>query len=184
MNRLAFTVTSSPIQRVASTRMKCPLEKSSTSPGTARTRLTTRSARAAAWAGDSPPGTAVAEQFPIGALRPDFGSAVPLILTIVPFDQIRVDFSDSSKASQLARAPGALQRARKHLGKTQSAQPFLEAARIALATFCQRQVGKSRVLTRESPSGFPMPGKVNYRKHLVHTFTRSLGSHHPNDGFW
>src|SRR6478672_11492539 len=104
----------------------------------------------------------------------DLGTAATLIIAIIPFDQIPVDFSDSSKASQFTGAPGTLQRARKHFGKTQSAQPFLEAARIALATFCERQVSKSRVLTRESPSGFPMPGQVNYRKHLVHTFTRSL----------
>ena len=98
----------------------------------------------------------------------DVSSAATLIIAIVPFDQIPVDFSDSSKASQLTGAPGTLQRAGKHLGKTQSAQPFLEPARIALATFCERQVSKSRVLTRESPSGFPVSGQVNDRKHLVH----------------
>src|SRR5262249_44918884 len=127
MNRLAFTVTSSPIQRVASTRMKCPLEKSSTSPGTARRRFTTPPApRAQAvhyaigargglgWR--FPSRSAVAEQFPAGALRPDLGSAASLIFTIVPFDQILVDFSHGSKTSQLTGAPGTLQRAGKHLG--------------------------------------------------------------------
>ena len=38
---------SSPSQRAASVRKKCPLEKISTSSPTARTRFTTRSARAA-----------------------------------------------------------------------------------------------------------------------------------------
>ena len=70
------------------------------------------------------------------------------IIAIVPFDQIRVDFSDSSKASQLARAPGALQRARKHLGKTQSAQPFHEAARIAGAA-----EGGEIIASRETVEG-------------------------------
>ena len=47
---------SSPSQREANARRKWPLEKSNVSPSTARTRLITRSARAPAWSGDSPPG--------------------------------------------------------------------------------------------------------------------------------
>src|SRR5215510_9536498 len=105
-----------------------------------------------------PSRSAVAEQFPAGALRPDLGSAASLIFTIVPFDQILVDFSHGSKTSQLTGAPGTLQRAGKHLGKSQSTQPILEPSRIALATFCERQVGKSCVLARDSPSGFAVPG--------------------------
>ena len=52
----------------------------------------------------------------------------------------------------------------------QSAQPFGKPARVALATFCQRQVGKSRVLARERPRGFPVSCQVNDLKHLVHAF--------------
>src|SRR5215470_13119549 len=94
-----------------------------------------------------------------------------LVIAIVPLDQIPVDFSDSSKAGQLTSASDTLQWAGKHLGKTQSAQPFLEPPRAALAAFCQRQVGKSRVLTRESPRGFPVSCQVNDLKRLVHRFT-------------
>src|SRR5437667_115292 len=47
---------SSPSQRAANTRRKCPLEKTSTSPPIARTRRTTRSARAPTWSGAPPPG--------------------------------------------------------------------------------------------------------------------------------
>jgi hypothetical protein len=101
----------------------------------------------------------------------DVNGSATLVIAIVPFDQIPVDFSDSSKASQLTGAPGTLQWAGKHLGKTQSAQPFLEPARIALATFCERQVSKSRVLTRESPSGFPVSCQVNDLKRSVGGFT-------------
>ncbi len=55
------------------------------------------------------------------------------------------------------RGPGGtLQQAGKHPGETYSAQPFPDLARIALATFRERQVGKSRVLTRDSPGGFPV----------------------------
>ena len=51
---LLLTVGSSQIQRAASIRMKSPLVKSRTFPWIARTRLTTRSARALTWAGNSP----------------------------------------------------------------------------------------------------------------------------------
>src|SRR4029450_12396501 len=95
-----------------------------------------------------PSWTAVAEQFPAGALRLDFGSASPLVIAIVPFDQITATFGHGSKAGQLAGAPGTLQRAGKHLAKTQFTQPFFEPARIALATFCQRQGGKCLVWVR------------------------------------
>src|SRR4029453_8761605 len=115
-----------------------------------------------------PSRSAVAEQFPVGALGADLGSAAPLILAIVPFDQIRVDFSYISKASQLTSAPSPLQWAGKDFGKSQSMQPFLEPARIALATLRERQVCKSCMLARERPGGFTVPRQVNSREHLSH----------------
>jgi hypothetical protein len=50
----------------------------------------------------------------------DISSTATFVIAIVPFEQIRVDFSHSSKPSQLTGARGALQRARKHFGETQS----------------------------------------------------------------
>src|SRR5262245_47306132 len=90
-----------------------------------------------------PSRSAVAEQFPAGALRPDLGSAASLIFTIVPFDQILVDFSHGSKTSQLTGAPGTLQRAGKHLGKSQYKQPILETTTIELATVWARHGSES-----------------------------------------
>src|SRR5262245_30851267 len=110
----------------------------------------------------------------------DVSAIATLIIAIVPLDQILVDFSGCSKARQLAGALGALERTGKHLGKTQSTQPFLKSARVALAAFCQRQVGESRVLARERPRGFPVPCQVNDRKRLVHTFTHSVRCHDAN----
>jgi hypothetical protein len=101
----------------------------------------------------------------------DVSSNPALILAVVPFEQVSVDFSHSSKARQLTGPGDTLQRAGKHLGESYSPQPFLEPARIAFATFCQRQVRKSRVLARERPRGLSVPGKVNDRKHFVHQFT-------------
>ena len=81
------------------------------------------------------------KQLPIGTFFVDVSSKATLILAIVPFEQVPVDFSYSSEAGQLAGPGGTLQRAGKHLGESHSAQPFLKPARIALATFCERQVG-------------------------------------------
>src|SRR5215467_7392736 len=115
-----------------------------------------------------PSGASITKQLPLGALLVDISGEAALILAVVPFEQVPVDFSHSSKASQLAGSGSALQRAGKHLGESHSAQPFLKPARIALATLCQRQVRKSRVLARERPRGFPMSGQVNDRKHFAH----------------
>src|SRR5215510_3173692 len=161
---------SSPSQRAASTRRKCPLEKSNTFPCTARAFD-----RAVCPRPDLvrrfPSGASITKQLPLGALLVDISGEAALILAVVPFEQVPVDFSHSSKASQLAGSGSALQRAGKHLGESHSAQPFLKPARIALATLCQRQVRKSRVLARERPRGFSVSGQVNDWKHFAHRFT-------------
>src|SRR5436309_6258603 len=108
-----------------------------------------------------PSGAAIPKQLPIRALPVDVSGKATLILAIVPFEQVPIDFSHSSKASQLAGPGGTLQRAGKHLCESYSTQPFLEPAGITLATLRERQVGKSRVLARESPGSFPVPGQVN-----------------------
>src|SRR4030095_14916531 len=168
MNRLALTVTASPIQRVASTRMKCPLENSSTSPCTACRRCTTQSARAEAWAGASPSWPAVAEQEPAGTLGLNLGGAAPLILAVVPFDQITIHCGHRPEAGQLTGPGRALQGTGIHLGERQAAQPFPELAGVALAALGQRQVGQSRVLAREAPSRLAMPSQVNDRQLFTH----------------
>src|SRR5436309_3768822 len=116
-------------------------------------------------------GAAIAKQLPIRALPVDVSGNATLILAIVPFEQVPVDFSRSSKASQLAGPGGTLQGAGQHLGESHSTQPFLQPAGIALATFGERQVGQARVLARERPGGFPVSSQVNDRQHFVHRFT-------------
>src|SRR5437773_3513346 len=117
-----------------------------------------------------PSGAAIPKQLPIRALPVNVSGKAALILAIVPFEQVPIDFSHSSKASQLAGPGGTLQRAGKHLGESYSTQPFLKPACIALAAFRERQVGKSSVLARERPRGFPVPGEVNDRQHFAHRF--------------
>jgi hypothetical protein len=78
---------------------------------------------------------AVAEQLPVRALRVDLGRAAALILAVVPFDQIGVDFGHGTKAGQIAGADRALQGTGEDLGKGQSPQPLAEGAGVAFAAF-------------------------------------------------
>src|SRR5262245_57297616 len=118
-----------------------------------------------------PSGASITKKLPLGALLMAISGEAALVLAVVPFEQVPVDFGHSSKARQLAGSGSALQRAGKHLGESHSAQPFLKPARIALPTLCQRQVRKSRVLARERPRGFSVSGQVNDWKHFDHRFT-------------
>src|SRR3974390_3462301 len=68
--------------------------------------------------------TAVAKQLPVRPFLADLGTGTALILTVVPFDQVPIDFGFSSEASQLAGPRGALQGTGKHPGKCQAFQPF------------------------------------------------------------
>ena len=49
-------------------------------------------------------GAAVTEQFPVWSLGMDLSRAAALIVAVIPFDQVGVDFSRSPKAGQLAGA--------------------------------------------------------------------------------
>ena len=100
-----------PSQRAASTRRKCALEKSSTSPVDgahardhairARADLLRRLAAR----------TAVAEELPVRALRVDLGRGAPLVVAVVPLDEVGVDVGAVAEARQLAGSARALQRA-------------------------------------------------------------------------
>jgi hypothetical protein len=84
-------------QRAASTRKKCPLEKISTLSLISRTRVTTRSARGYVGRRFSVE-TPVAKQLPIRSLRPNIHGAKSFVVTVVPFNQVRIDFGYGSEA--------------------------------------------------------------------------------------
>src|SRR5262249_3473314 len=49
-----------------------------------------------------PPGAAVPEQLPIGALGVDLGARAAFVRPVIPFTKIRIDFSRRAEAGQLA----------------------------------------------------------------------------------
>src|SRR6185436_3818600 len=46
--------------------------------------------------------TAVVKQLPVRALHMDLGGAAPLVLAVVPFEEVAIDFGDGLEAGQLA----------------------------------------------------------------------------------
>ena len=106
----------------------------------------------------------VAEQLPLRPRSKDLVCAETLVLTVVPFDQIAIDFGYGPEPGQLTCPYRALQWARKHLPEIQSSQSFSQRAGVLLAALRQWKIGKPRMLPRQAPSGLAVPGQVNNRK--------------------
>ena len=106
----------------------------------------------------------VAEQLPLRPRSKDLVCAETLVLTVVPFDQIAVDFGNCPEPRQLTCPCGALQWARKNLSEIQSSKSFSERAGVLLAALRQWKIGKPRMLTRQAPRGLAVPGQTNNRK--------------------
>src|SRR5262245_7547393 len=120
-----------------------------------------------------PSRAAVAEQLPVGALCPNIGRPPSLILAVVPFQQIGIDFGDGPKAGQFTCPAGALQGTGKDLGERQSLQALLKPGGVALAALGQRQIGQACMLAREAPRGLTVPGQVNDGNRFAHAFLPS-----------
>src|SRR5260370_39773210 len=98
----------------------------------------------------------------------DLGSGETLILAIVPFEQIAIDFGHGPKPRQLASPCRAPHWARKHLFEIESSQSFSERAGVMFAALCQQKVCEPRMLTRAARLSLSLPGQVNNRKSLAH----------------
>src|SRR6516164_128572 len=68
-------------------------------------------------------GTTVAKQLPARTLFVDLLGSTPLVLAIIPFQQIAVSLRFTSESGQLAGSDRALQRACEHFGESEAPQP-------------------------------------------------------------
>ena len=84
---------------------------------------------------------------------------VPLVVTVIPFDQIGIDFGHSPEAGQFARPPGTLQRTGEDVCERHPLKPLAQATGIPFAMLGERNVGQAGVLARQAPLRFAMPGK-------------------------
>jgi len=97
---------------------------------------------------------------PIRPFGQDFGGAATLVIAVIPFGEIGIDFGGRTKAGEFASPHRALRRAGQDLGKNHSVQPRRERPRLALAILGQGQIGAAGVLTREAPGGFAVPPEI------------------------
>src|SRR5436309_7579774 len=101
-------------------------------------------------------------------LRMNLDRAETFVLAVVPFDQIVIDFGCGAEAGQFAGASGTLQGTRENLCKCQSGQPFPKPSGVAFATLGQGQIGQSRMLALQAPSGLAVTHQINHWKDLAH----------------
>ena len=94
--------------------------------------------------------------------------AQTFIVTVVPLDQVAIDFGYRTKPRQFTGSSRALQRTRQHFRENRSGQPFSKTRGVALAAFRQRQIGKSCMLTRDTPGSLPVARQINYRNNFAH----------------
>src|SRR5262249_17372880 len=114
------------------------------------------------------PGATVAEQVPAGALLADVGRGPPLVLAIIPFEQVGLRLGPVAKAGQFAGAPGALGRAAKDPVGREALEPFAEALRIALAARGEGDIGAAGVLSGDRPFGLAVTSEVDLGQRLGH----------------
>jgi hypothetical protein len=117
-----------------------------------------------------PSWTAIAEDLPAGALAVDLRRPETLVLAIVPFHQIVVDFGLGAKAGQFAGPGRALQRTSEHASELMSSEFFPDLMCVALALVSEREIGHSCMLARESPCSLTVSCEVNNRQRFTHGF--------------
>jgi hypothetical protein len=110
----------------------------------------------------------VTKQAPIRPFRPNFSAAAALIFTVIPFEQVRLNFSQASKASQFAGARSPLQWAGENPFEFEPVQPLPETARIALASFGQWQIRPPGVLSGDAPGSFAVTREIDGGKGFAH----------------
>ena len=115
-----------------------------------------------------PSRAAVAKQSPAGTFVVNLSGGPALVIAVVPFDEIVIEFSLRSEPGQVTGPRDALQRTGKDFGEGDPAHPSLELPRIALAARRQRNIRTPRMLARERPGRFAMPREINSRKCFAH----------------
>ena len=111
----------SPSQRAASTRSRWPWANRATAPSTASSSAITRSARSPTAAASSPLGQPSRQRYQSGRVSSDLGGGDPLVVAVVPLEQVVGRGGGLGEPGQAAGLEGALQRAREDLTNVHSA---------------------------------------------------------------
>src|SRR5262245_7183785 len=105
-------------------------------------------------------GTAVTKQFPVRIAYMYFRRSKSFVITVVPFNQIRICFGLCTEPGQFARARRTPQRARETFRETVLRESLTEALSVSFAALGKGQVSQPSMLTCETPGGLAVACKV------------------------
>src|ERR1700733_4259521 len=77
-------------------------------------------------------GTPVAEQLPVRTLAMDFRECPPLVMTVVPLEQVRIERRRAGEAGELTGSQRPPQRTREHVIEPQAVEPGTKRASLFL----------------------------------------------------
>jgi hypothetical protein len=97
---------------------------------------------------------AVFPKIPLGTVLADFGGRKAFVGTVVPFEEIGVDFGAICISGETASFPGALEGACEDERKGASVEAITDGEGLTFAVRGERDVGESRVGSGEAPGGF------------------------------
>src|SRR5262249_15976019 len=101
---------------------------------------------------------------PAGPRLADLRRSLPLVVAIVPFDEVGVYPRPGTETGQLTRPTGPLQWAGEDVREGQALQSFAQLEGVAFAALGERQVGQAGVLARDGPRRLAVAGQVDRRK--------------------
>jgi hypothetical protein len=88
----------------------------------------------------------VAEQEPAGPLAQDFAAFAPLLVAVIPFEQVGIKLGDVAEPSERASAGGPLKRTGENPVKLEPLEALVESPSFAFALFREGDVRASRML--------------------------------------
>jgi hypothetical protein len=103
------------------------------------------------------PGRAILPERPAGPARLDLRRGEPVIVTVVPFGQVRPHLSLAAEAGQAAGFPSSGKRAAQDQLEAPTAQPWRQCERLGFPGRTQGNVASTCVPPLKTPGGFPVP---------------------------
>ena len=107
----------------------------------------------------------VAEQAPAGAVGEDLAALAPLVVAVVPFEQVGIKLGGVAEPSECAGASRTLKGTGENPIKLKSLKTLVEPSGLAFALLRERNIRASRMLAACAPFGFAMANEIDARKH-------------------
>src|SRR4029077_5827672 len=95
----------------------------------------------------------------------DFAGRATLVVAVVPFEQVGINFGGVAEPSEGAGASRTLKGTGENPIKLESLKALVEPSGLAFALFRERNIGASRMLAACAPFGFAMADEIDARKH-------------------